>query len=111
MEDAQYFTQSWKSTKLLYCQYKAVVLTTLLYACETLKRAGMQNVHGLAMSHEWVVTKKVFYGELQVRKRSQGGQKKRYKVSLKEFKYHQSPGNRVHRTGQSGVDKHTLQEM
>ena len=111
--------------------YKAVVLPTLLYACETwtvyqrhakklnhfhlsclkkllkfrwqdkipdtevLKRAKMQNVHTLLKLAQlrWTchvtrmpderLPKKVLYGELQEGKRSQGGQKKRYKVTLK----------------------------
>ena len=111
--------------------YQAVVLPTLLYACETwtvykrhakrlnhfhlsclrkllkirwqdkipdtevLKRAGMQSVYTLLKTAQlrWSghlirmpderLPKKVFYGELQVGERSQGGQKKRYKDSLK----------------------------
>ena len=111
--------------------YKAVVLPTLLYACETwtvyqrhvknlnhfhlsclrkilkirwqdkipdtevLKKAMVQSVHTLLklaqlrwtghvtrMSDERL-PKKVLYGELQEGKRSQGGQKKRYKDTLK----------------------------
>ena len=50
--------------------------------------------------------KKILYGELQVEKRSRGGQKKRYKdtlkASLKTFTYQQSRGNRLHRIEQSG---------
>ena len=117
--------------------YKAVVLPTLLYACETwtvyqrhakrlnhfhlcalrkllkikwqvkipdtevLKKAGVQSMHTVLKLAQlrWIghvirmpderVPKKVFYGELQERKRSQGGQKKRYKdtrkASLKDF--------------------------
>ena len=114
--------------KLKVC--KAVVLPTLLYACETwivyqrhakrlnhfhlslrkliqikwqdnipdtdvLKKAGMQSLHTVLKLAQlrWtghVITmpderlpKKVFYGELQDGKRSQGGQKKRYKDTLK----------------------------
>ena len=108
--------------------YKAVVLPTLLYACETwtvyqrlaeklnhfhlsclrkilkirwqdkipdteiLKKAKMQTLLKLAqLSWTGHVTrmpdermpKKVLYGELQEGKRSQGGQKKRYKDTLK----------------------------
>ena len=111
--------------------YKAVVLLTLLYACETwtvyqrhakklnhfhlsclrkllkirwqdkipdtevLKRAKMQSIHTLLKlaqlrwtghvtrkPDEWL-PKKVLYGELQEGKRSQCGQKKRYKDTLK----------------------------
>ena len=51
--------------------------------------------------------KKVFYGELQEGKCSQGGQKKRYKdtlkASLKNSIFQLSPGNRLHRNEQSGV--------
>ena len=113
-------------TKLKVC--KAVVLPTLLYACETwtvyqrhakklnhfhlnclrkirwqykiqdtevLTKAKMQNVHTLLKLAQlrWTghvtrmpderLPKKVFYGELQEGKRSQGGQKKRYKDTLK----------------------------
>ena len=111
--------------------YKAVVLPTLLYACETwtvyqrhdkrlnhfntsclrkllkikwqdripdtevLKRAGMQSVHTLlklaqlrwtghvTRMHEERLPKKILYGELEMGKRSHGGQKKRYKGTLK----------------------------
>ena len=111
--------------------YKAVVLTTLLYACETwtvyqrhakrlnnfytrclrkllkiawqdripdtevLQRAGMQSVHTLlklvqlrwtghvTRMHEERLPKKILYGELEMGKRSHGGQKKRYKDTLK----------------------------
>ena len=49
--------------------------------------------------------KKILYGELQVWKRSHGGQKKRYKdtlkASLKGSTYQQSRGNRLHRIEQS----------
>ena len=111
--------------------YKAVVLTTLLYACDTwtvyqrhakklnhfhlsclkkllkirwqdkipdtevLKKAKMQSVHTLLKLAQlrWTghvtrmpderLPKKVLYGELQEGERSQGGQKKRYKDTLK----------------------------
>ena len=112
--------------------YKAVVLPTLLYACETwtvyqrhakklnhfhlsclkkllkirwqskipdtevLKKANMQSVHTLLLKLaqlRWTghvtrmpderLLKKVLYGGLQEGKRSQGGQKKRYKDTLK----------------------------
>ena len=111
--------------------YKAVVLPTLLYACETwtvyqrhakelnhfhlsclrkllkirwqdkipdtevLKKANMQSVHTLLKLAQlrWTghvtrmpderLPKKVLYGELQEGKCSQGGQKKRYKDTLK----------------------------
>ena len=111
--------------------YKAVVLPTLLYACETwtvyqrhakrlnhfhlsclrkllkikwqdkipdtevLTKAGMQSMHTVLKLAQlrWtghvirmpdaLLPKKVFYGELQEGKRSQGSQKKRYKDTLK----------------------------
>ena len=111
--------------------YKAVVLPTLLYACEAwtvyqrqakrlnhfhtsclrkllkikwqdripdievLKRAGMQNVHTLlklaqlrwtghiTRMSEGRLPKKILNGELEMGKRSHGGQKKRYKDTLK----------------------------
>ena len=69
---------------------------------EVLKRAGMQSVHTLLKLAQlrWTghvtripnerLPKKILYGELQVGKRSHGGQKKRYKdtlkASLKDFK-------------------------
>ena len=68
---------------------------------EVLKRPGMQSVHTLLKSAQlsWtghvtrmpgeLLPKKTLYGELQVGKRSHGGQKKRYKdilkASLKDF--------------------------
>ena len=107
--------------------YKAVMLQTLLYACETwtvyqqhakrlnhfhtsclrklskiklqdtevLKRAGMQSVHALLKLAQlrWTghvirmpeerLPKKILYGELEMGKRFHGGQKKRYKDTLK----------------------------
>ena len=109
--------------------YKAVVLPTLLYVCETctvyqrlnhfqlsclrkllkirwqdkipdtdvLKKKGMQSMHTVSKLAQlsWTghairmpderLPKKVFYGELQEGKRSQGGQKKRHKDTLKAF--------------------------
>ena len=62
---------------------------------EVLKKAGMQSMH--TAQQRWTghiirmpderLPKKVFYGELvlQEGKRSQGGQKKRYKDTLKTF--------------------------
>ena len=62
---------------------------------EFLKRAGMQSVHTLLKLAQlrWTghvtrmpderLPKKILYGELQVGKRSHGGQKKRYKDTLK----------------------------
>ena len=62
---------------------------------EVLKRAGMQSVHTLLKLAQlrWTghvtrmpdegLRKKILYGELQVGKRSHGGQKKRYKDTLK----------------------------
>ena len=68
---------------------------------EVLKRAGMQSVHTFLKlaQFRWTghvtripderLPKKILYGEFQVGKRSHGGQKKRYKdtlkTSLKEF--------------------------
>ena len=49
---------------------------------EILMRAGMHSLNVTRMSDEWL-PKKVFYGELQVGKRSQGGQKKCYKGTIK----------------------------
>ena len=61
---------------------------------EVLKRAGMQSVHTLLKLEQlrWIghatrmpderLPKKILYRELQTRKRSQGGQKKRYKATL-----------------------------
>ena len=61
---------------------------------EVLKRAGMQSVHTLLKLAQlrWAgqvtrmpderLPKKILYGELQVGKRSHGGQKKRYKDTL-----------------------------
>ena len=62
---------------------------------EVLKRGGMQSVHTLLKLAQlrWTghvarmpderLPKKILYGELQVGKRSHGGQKKRYKDTLK----------------------------
>ena len=62
---------------------------------EVLKRAGMQSIHTLLKLAQlrWTghvtrmpdehLPKKILYGELQVGKRSHGGQKKRYKDTLK----------------------------
>ena len=62
---------------------------------EVLKRAGMQSVHTLLKLAQlrWIgivtrisderLPKKILYGELQTGKRSHGGQKKRYKDTLK----------------------------
>ena len=62
---------------------------------EVLKKAGMQSMHTVLKLAQlrWTghvirmpderLPKKVFYGELQEGKRSQGGQKKRYKDTLK----------------------------
>ena len=62
---------------------------------EVLKKAGMQSMHTVLKLAQlrWTghvirlpdkrLKKKVFYGELQEGKRNQGGQKKRYKDTLK----------------------------
>ena len=57
--------------------------------------------------------KKVFYGELQEGKRSQGGQRKRYKDTLKAFlKDFDIPiGNRLHRSDQSGEVSSTKEQL
>ena len=64
---------------------------------EVLKREGMQSVHThLKLAQlRWTshvtrmpderLSKKILYGELKVGKRSHGGQKKRYKDTLKAF--------------------------
>ena len=75
---------------------------------EVLKKAGMQSMHTVLKLAQlrWTghvikmtdeqLPKKVFYGELQEGKRSQGGQKKRYKDILKAFlKDFDIPANRV----------------
>ena len=64
---------------------------------DVLKRAGMQSVHTLLKLSQlrWTghvtrmpderLPKKILYGELKVGRRSHGGQKKRYKGTLKAF--------------------------
>ena len=85
---------------------------------EVLKSAGMQNVHTLLKLAQlrWTghvtrmpderLPKKIIYGELQVERRSHGGQKKRYKDTskppLNTSTYQQSRGNKLHRIEQSG---------
>ena len=85
---------------------------------EVLKRAGMQSVHTLlklaqlkwtghvTMMHEERLEKKIFCGELEMGKRSHGGQTKRYKDTLEPpsriSTYQHSRGNKLHRTEQSG---------
>ena len=86
---------------------------------EVLKKAGMQSMHNVLKLTQlrWTghvirmpderLPKKVFCGEQQEGKRSQGGQKKRYKntlkASLKDFStYQRGLGNRLHRNDQSG---------
>ena len=58
--------------------------------------------------------KKVFYGELQEGKRSQGGQKKRYKdtlkASLKDFEIPMG-SCRLHRSDQSGEVSSTKEQL
>ena len=139
--------------------YKAVVLPTLLYACETwtvyqrhakklnhfhlsclrkilkirwqdkipdtevLKKAKMQSVHTLLNLAQlrWTghvtrmpderLPKKVLYGELQEGKRSQGGQKKRYKdtlkASLNDFNIQTESWEQAAQDRQSGVASST----
>ena len=59
--------------------------------------------------------KKVFYGELQEGKRSQGGQEKRYKdtlkASLKDFEIPLGYGKRLHRSDQSGEVSSTKEQL
>ena len=89
---------------------------------QVLKKAGMQSMHTVLKLAQlrWTghvirmpderLPKKVFYGELQEGKRSQGGQKKRYKdtlkASLKAF-----DGNRLHRSDQSGEVSSTKEQL
>ena len=87
---------------------------------EVLKRAGMQSVHTLLKLRQlrWTgdvtrmpdehLPKKILYGELQVGKRSHGGQKKQYndtlKAALKDFNIPivVGAGNRLYRIEQNG---------
>ena len=83
---------------------------------EVLKRAGMQRVHTLLKLAQlrWTghvtrmpderLPKKILYGELQVGKRSYGGQKKRYKDTIKASFRHQHT-NRVMGTDCTGSYK------
>jgi len=144
--------------------YRAVVLPTLLYGCETwtvysrharklnhfhttrlrsimnikwhqripdtavLTRAMTTSIHTMLMKHQarWAghivrmdddrIPKRLFYGELSEGKRSQGGQKKRYKnslkVSLKTLQIDTSPGRVLLWSGQSGaVDYQSVQQL
>ena len=107
-----YFHTSWLR-KLLKLKWQDRIPDT-----EVLKRTGMQSVHTLLKLAQLRLTghvirmpddrlpKKILYGELQVGKRSYGGQRKRYKdtlkASLKTSTYQQSRGNRLHRIEQSG---------
>ena len=93
---------------------------------EVLTKAGMQSMHTVLKLAQlrWTghvirmpdarLPKKVFYGELQEGKRSQGGQKKRYKDTLKASlisKYQWGPGNRLHRSDQSGEVSSTKEKL
>ena len=94
------------------------IIGTSKSVTEVLKKAGMQSVHTFLKLAQirWTghvtrmpderLPKKILYGELQVGKRSHGGQKKRYKEPskppLKTSTYQQSHGNRFHRIIQSG---------
>ena len=83
-------TQIYSLTKLLKIKWQDKIPDT-----EVLKKAGMQSMHTVLKLAQlrWTghvirmpderLPKKVFYGELQEGKRSQGGQKKRYKDTLK----------------------------
>ena len=76
--------------KLLKIKWQDLIPDT-----EVLKRAGMQSIHTLLKLAQlrWTghvtrmpderLPKKILYGEVQVGKRSHGGQKKRYKDTLK----------------------------
>ena len=78
---------------------------------EVLKRAWTQSVHTLlklaqlrwtghvTRMHEESLPKKFLYGELEMGKPSHGGQKKRYKDTLKASL--KGRGNKLHRTEQS----------
>ena len=85
---------------------------------EVLKKAVMQSMHTVLKLAQlrWTghvirmpngrLPKKVFCGELQEGKRSQGGQKKRhkdtFKAFLKDLTYQWGLGNRLHISDQSG---------
>ena len=96
----------------------------ILFSCSIiLKKAKMQSIHTLLKLAQlrWTghvtrmpderLPKKVLYGELQEGKRSQGGQKKRYKTPLKPRLrisiFQLSHGNRLLRIEQSGVASST----
>ena len=85
---------------------------------EVLKWAGMQSVHTLLKLAQlrWtghvtrmpdeLLPKKILYGELQIGKRSHGGQKKRYKDTLKApLKDFNIPTDRVMGTDCTGSNK------
>ena len=84
---------------------------------EVLKKARMQSVHTLLKVAQlrWTghvtrmpderLLKKILYGELQVRKRPHGGQKKRYKDALKASLKILQHTNRVMRTDCTGSNK------
>ena len=56
--------------------------------------------------------KKVFYGELQVGKRPQGGWKKRYKITLKvSLKVLEFREQILHRIGQSVVTSSEIEQL
>ena len=89
---------------------------------EVLMKAKMQSVHTLLKLAQlrWTghvtrmpderLPKKVLFGELQDGKRSQGGQKKRYKALKPRLRisiFQLSPGNRLLRIEQNGVASST----
>ena len=83
-----------RRTLRLYCNHR-IKWQDRIPDTEVLKRAGMQSVHTLLKLGQlrWTghvtrmpderLPKKILYGVLQVRKCSHGGQKKRYKDTLK----------------------------
>ena len=93
---------------------------------EVLKKTGMQRHTVLKLAQlRWTghvirmpderLPKKVFYGELQEGKRSQCGQKKRYKdtlkTSLKDFDIPIGSWEQMHRSDQSGEVSSTKEQL
>ena len=71
-----------------------------------LKLAQLRWIDHVTRMPDERLPKKILNGELQIGKRSHGGQKKRYKdtlkASLKDFSIQKSCGNKEHRIEQSG---------